>query len=141
MCQLLGSLKEVVVSTTSSRIANELRDVNPICWCCWNVATKKSLISTHLIKSSHGVDPIANMHYHTISKQVTMDAQWPLISHIRGTIYIKILVFSDSIYVGFLGFFCFLFFVFFTFETMCADNFFFFKLYLIHVCCRYILHL
>jgi hypothetical protein len=41
MCQQLGSLKEVVVSTTSSRIAKELRDVNPICWCCWNIATKK----------------------------------------------------------------------------------------------------
>ena len=38
--------------------------------------------------------------------------------------YIKILVFSDSIYVGFWGFFCFLFFSFLTFETMCDEYFF-----------------
>ena len=53
--------------------------------CCYT--EKGSLTSTHLIKSSHGVDPIANMHYHTTSKQVTMDAQRPLILHIRGTIW------------------------------------------------------
>jgi hypothetical protein len=32
--------------------------------CCYK--EKGSLNSTHLLKYSHGVDPIANMHYHTI---------------------------------------------------------------------------
>jgi hypothetical protein len=41
--------------------------------CCYK--EKGSLTSTHLITSSHGVDPIVNMYYYTTSKQVTMDAQ------------------------------------------------------------------
>ena len=34
-------IKQITIRSTSSAISNQLRDIDPICWCCWNVVTLK----------------------------------------------------------------------------------------------------